>query len=622
MNSQRMGSWHRAVWAGLTLLGLAWVSLKSAAAADPLYALVQGSTYTAGGRAPVVPLRGAFRLVPQISPLDWQNFLITAVRLEVGSGGEGGGRQIWRGTGRYSFGGRGSGTQQLVLDLTDGTTAVRYDSGSVPVDGQWPDLDLILKGTTPAGTTIHLMAVPELSRQHFRTVAGTTFLDDCADCDHLPFYVPVSGSFDLVRTGGNPLFDRYHLFNVRFTDGAEPAAIELTGEGTLEIGGEVAIQQKWSLQLWVRTPTDTRLVTLLNSDARPGRAWPMLKAELAEDGGTTLSRFYLAIAAAPFQEIWFTTAHGLTPGLQPPPAGHISNADILSESGRIVVPAAALLPAPGLPASVGVDAFDVIPGSNGALAFSTDQDFLRPVPGRISEGDLLGSDGAIRRRNPALLGPLGFMPPTPDLGLDGVSQRPNGEYWFSIRRPAFSERLGVSVGRGDLLSSRGTVVRSQASLLARFRPPLPKHDYGLDGFHVWSSGEVWFSLEEGFEDQTLGHLSDGDLLSDAGYVVLRHRDLIGRFQPLEDLANFGLRGLFIVANDDPRMGSATLTLVRNLPAELTVNWEGPGRVFQLEATGRLEDPFIPASPIAPATSWRIGPTPPGETPRYFRVRSW
>ena len=287
-----------------------------------------------------------------------------------------------------------------------------------------------------------------------------------------------------------------------------------------------------------------------------------------------------------------------------------------------MVPATALLPAPGLPAGIAVDAFDIIPGGNGVLTFSTDQDFVRAVPGRISEGDLLGSDGAIRRRNPELLGPLGFMPPTPDLGLDGVSQRPNGDYWFSIRRAAFSERLGVSVGRGDLLSSRGAVVRSHANLLAKFRPPLPKHDYGLDGFHVWSSGEVWFSLEESFEDQALGHLSDGDLLSDAGYVVLRNRDLIGRFQPLEDLANFGLRGLFIVANGDPGVVPATLALIRNPPSELTLHWKGPGRVFQLEATDRLDVPFTPASHLAPSTSWTIGPTLPGEAPRYFRVRSW
>ena len=62
-----------------------------------LYALIQGSTFTAGGRAPLVPLRGAFRLTPQISPLDRQFYRVEGVRLEIG--GDAGARTVLRGGG-------------------------------------------------------------------------------------------------------------------------------------------------------------------------------------------------------------------------------------------------------------------------------------------------------------------------------------------------------------------------------------------------------------------------------------------------------------------------------------------------------------------------------------------
>lgn len=620
MNIRRVGFCDRARWWALSGLLLASVVAKFVATGDTLYAMVQGSTFTAGGRAPRVPVRGAFQVAPQVSPMDREFFRLDAVRLETGV--DDGSGQIWRGTGRYSFGGRGLLTQQLVLYLTDGTTSMRFDSGSVPVDGRWPELDLMLTGESPLGPTIHLMAVPELSRQHFRTVLEAAFLDDCALCDRLSVFVPMHGSFDLVRTGGNPLFDRYHLFDVRFTDWATPAGIELTGEGTLEVGGEVAIQQRWSLQLRVRTPADTRWVTFQNGDARPGRLWPMLKTELVEAGGTMLSRFYLTIASAPFREIWFTTASGMTSELPFPLATHIGNADILSDTGRLVVPAAALLKDPGLPEGTGVDAFDVVSGGGGLIAFSTDQDVTRPIVGRVSEGDVLGSDGVVWRRNQDLLGPFLFMPPTPDLGLDAVSQWAPGEIGFSIRRSSFSERLGVSVGRGDLLSSRGRVVRSNSSLLSRFQPPLPNHDYGLEGFHVWSSGEIWFSVEEGFQDKALGYISDGDLLSDQGYVVIRNLDLVRRFQPLEDLANFGLRGLYVISDEDPVVDAAAVTLGTKLPTGQVLNWKGPGRVFQVEATDRIDDPFQAVSPLIPATQWVVPTDVPGAGQQFFRIRSW
>src|SRR5207244_2853539 len=76
-----------------------------------------------------------------------------------------------------------------------------------------------------------------------------------------------------------------------------------------------------------------------------------------------------------------------------------------------------------------------------------------------------------------------------------------------------SERLSAPVRRGDVLSSNGTIMRSSKQLLAGFHPVNAANDYGLDALYVWPNGEIWFSTEDDFQDQTLGTISAGDLLS-------------------------------------------------------------------------------------------------------------
>lgn len=619
MKSHRTcGGWFGRLRRACITAGLVVVGLGSTAVAETLrYVLLQDSTYTAGGRAPLVSLKGSFRLVSQVSPLDRQFYRVDTVRLETAGG------QVWRGSGRYSLatGGRGAQTQQWVLELTDGVSDVRFDSGAVPLDGRFPDLDLKLTGDASSTPMIHVVAVPEYSRQHHRTVLGTRLLDDCAVCDRVPLPVPLDGGFDLVRTGGNPLFDRYHVLDLRLSDGANPPGTEVTGEGTLEVGGEVAVQHRWTLRLQVRTPRDTRVVTLVNEDLRPGRLWPMLQAELAEVGGTPLSRHFLSLATAPFREIWFGTRNGMTPGAVSTTEGRITGADVLADAGRVVVRGTRLQAATGLSSGVGVDAFDVVPGGSGVVAFSPDQASKSTTLGWVSEGDVLGSDGRVRHRNPDLLGALGFMPPTPDLGLDAFVQRAPGEFWFSTREAGFSERLGVKIGRGDLLSSRGTVVRTQAQLLARFQPPDRKHDHGLDAFFAWPSGEAWFSVEEGFQDAVLGPVMEGDLLSDQGYVVARNLGLVRAFQPLEDLADFGLRSLWVVSDAAAGAEGVVLGLPQASAGGLAWTWKGDGRVYQVESTARLDDPFRPVTPLFPGVLW-TGLPGGGDGFGFLRVRGW
>ena len=613
MNALRMMRFWLAWLGGFAGGCLALVGLAADAGEATRYALVQGSTYTAGGRAPLVPLHGSFRLVPQISPLDRQFFAVTDVRFEIGSSD--GPRPVWRGNGSYAMGGRGVPNQQLILDLTDGVAWLHFDSGLVPTDGNFPELDLKLVGDSLVPPAIHCLAVPELSRQHYRSVLGMTFLDDCAICDHLPHVVPVAGSFDLVRTGGTPLADRYHVFNLHFSD---DSGIDVTGEGTLEVGGEVAIQHRWTLQLLVRTANDTRFVTLRNSDQRPGRLWPMLQTELAEDGGSPVSRVFLTVTVAPFREIWFGLPNTLTPSAPGFPTKQLGRADIVSDRGRVVVAGSTWQKATGLPASIGLDAFDVVPGGAGVIAISPDRAGTSTTLGGVGDGDVLGTDGRVRLRYADLLGSLGVMPPVPDLGVDALFQVSPGLFWYSTRQAAFSERLGVSVGRGDLVSSQGTVVRTHAALMARFHRPDLKHDYGLDAFYVWPSGEIWFSVEEAFPDAVLGYISDGDLLSDQGYIVARNLALVGPFQPRENAISFGLRGLWIVSDAGPSGAAPEM-----VPGDRSIlNWKGTGRVYQVETTDQLGEPWAELSPLLPAVEWLPSEPVGASAARFYRIRSW
>jgi hypothetical protein len=128
------------------------------------------------------------------------------------------------------------------------------------------------------------------------------------------------------------------------------------------------------------------------------------------------------------------------------------------------------------------------------------------VHGWLQHGDLLSDTGRLVRRNQDLCAAFSPMPSPapPDVGLDAVQVLDSGEIWFSIEDNFFSERLGVLLRRGDLLSDSGVVVRTHDALLAEFHPPPIPHDYGLDAIHVWPGGEIWFSLEEGFQDDQLG----------------------------------------------------------------------------------------------------------------------
>jgi hypothetical protein len=269
---------------------------------------------------------------------------------------------------------------------------------------------------------------------------------------------------------------------------------------------------------------------------------------------------------------------------------------------------------------LGLDAVDVLPG--GEVGFSIEEDVFSETLGPLQHGDLLSSRGRIIQRNQQLTAAFMQMPPAPDAGLDAVQVLDSGEVYFSIEQDFFSEALGRRIRAGDLLSSRGLIVKSNEQLVARFQPADPKRDYGLDALHVWPSGEVWFSVETGFYGQHFEPYGHGDLLSDQGYVVARNLELVGPFQPLEDLADFGLDGLFIITDAAPPAPAPSFTRIRRLRATgiVELEWEGKGRVWQVLRATNVPGPWTPVSPILP--DLMFDDTSATSSQSFYRLRQW
>jgi hypothetical protein len=281
-----------------------------------------------------------------------------------------------------------------------------------------------------------------------------------------------------------------------------------------------------------------------------------------------------------------------------------------------------MMPSPK-PSDLGLDALDILPG--GEIAFSTEVDLFSETLGPLQHGDLLSDQDRVVRSLTDLIAPFDPMPPIADPGLDAVQVLDSGEVWFSVETEFFSQQLGVTIQRGDLLSSAGRIVKTGQELLARFHPPPIPTDFGLDAFHLWPGGEVWFSLEEGFDDSVLGHIGSGDLLSDSGEVVYRNLELLRGFQPLEKMADFGLDALYIVSDAQAQTlagGRCMQTHLDPATGDLTMSWETKGRLHQLEKAVSVEGPWLPLGPITSELLF----TDPGAITSgpqaFYRLREW
>ena len=438
------------------------------------------------------------------------------------------------------------------------------------------------------------------------------------------------GTFDLILLEDTGTVTRYALSNIWFTasNNAAGKPDRIVGQGTytLTSPGPLKPIPEMTLQTSINDSTNTYVFTIDTNAPVIDRVWPVLQVSLVETQSATATQvYYMDLLAAPVREIWFSTASGLTDSKWQSPTNRVSAGDVLSDSGRVVRSNSRLLSKlgimPGVP-EIGIDALDIAPG--GEILFSISVDVFSETLGPIHHGDLLSERGKIVKRNQDLLAAFGMANTNVDYGLDAVQVMTNGEIYFSITTNAVAPQAGMM--SGDLLSDRGRVVKYNFELLANFHPPpsLVYQDYGLDALYVWPSGEIWFSTEQGFDDQQLGPILDGDLLSDQGYIVFRNLELVSAFAPLEDVSNFGLDALYIVTDAIPPAPAPQFLSLQIVgqSGDAQLQWTGAGRVFQVEKAINITGPFSAAGPILPELNWTDFGATQTNGRGFYRLRQW
>ena len=242
-----------------------------------------------------------------------------------------------------------------------------------------------------------LIASPALSPAQPTSVAWTysltgesVMLDDCAICGRAPLIVPLRGTLQLRLIEHGSAFSTYAIESISLRAKTERRTYTITGKGTYRIGGDRTFMQEASFELEIGNGFSTNTCYLTNAPATPIRGWPMLRVGAAQSNGTLIQRYSIEIAAAPFQEIWLSTAKGFFAKSGDSATNWIGSGDILSHLGRVVRSNDELTSALGLPPGVsdaGIKDFDVLPG--GDIAFSLENPQSSEAAGPVSIGDLL-----------------------------------------------------------------------------------------------------------------------------------------------------------------------------------------------------------------------------------------
>jgi len=463
----------------------------------------------------------------------------------------------------------------------------------------------------------------------YTLVDSSALLDDCPICDRLSIPVPMSGAFQLLSLVQNPVSSSYALENLSFravAPGGRTYAV--TGRGTYEIGGEVANLQHLSLSLAIDDGVEVVAGGFTNDSSLVSWAWPMMRISVTQTNGTAARVFHLTINAAPFREIWFSTAQSFAAGLWNSPTNAVSAGDLLSSAGRVVKRNQSLCGRLGIMPMIpdlGLKDLGILPG--GEIAFSIAQDVFSETLGELHSGDVLTDRGRILRRNSDLLSLFAPAPVLPDgAGLGALKVADDGTIYFSVQTNFYSAALGRSIQTGDLLSDSGAVVRTEGDLLARFNPTKPAADYGLAAVFRWPSGEVWFSTTRGFTGLDGNSYAAGDLLSDQGYVVYRNADLLSPFRPAAGSTDLGLDALYVIT-DIPGTGLAPSLLAapqatNEPPASLALRWAGAGHVFQLERASNPAGPYFPASPIDTDAQFVDAGVLTNQVQAFYQVHQW
>jgi len=459
------------------------------------------------------------------------------------------------------------------------------------------------------------------NRLGYTLLEGSYFIDECLICGRPTIEEPLRGKFDLVLLQDTAPYSKYAVQNIDFVAG-QGSTLErhITGDGTYVRFEEFAILQDMELAVQIKDSYTNRPAFFTNDSRSVEQPLPLIQVDLKQTNGTLLQTFSMHLLAAPVREIWFSTSRPFTSTNRFSPTNQISAGDLISDRGRVVKRNIDLVGRLGIMPSVpdlGLDALFV--KGRGEIFFSLPVDVFSETLGPIQHGDLLSNRGYIVKRNQELL--AAFSPASSvDAGLDAVQVMPDGQILFSIRSNVVS-KAGL-LSRGDILSDRGSIFLTHQELLKNFQPSVTNQDFGLDAFYLFTSGEIWFSVEEGFTDNRLGTISSGDLLSSFGYRVFNNQSLVAAFAPADPSSDYGLDALFVVTDTQPARPPPQIVKLTPSISSMHLEWDGEGAVFQVENTRELTAPWFPCSPIVPDLMFDVLPDLASGVAGFYRLRQW
>lgn len=437
----------------------------------------------------------------------------------------------------------------------------------------------------------------------YQLTDGAAIMDDCPICERLSAWEPLRGSFDLV---GTAVAGQYVITNIHFrTVGATDRTV--IGGGTLKYSGTAPTL---TVDVSIFNGDAGRIVHMTNSPPESPRVFPMIGANANEDTASLTRVYRLRIQAAPIRQLWFSTTTNFTSA----PVGAVSQADLLSMDGRVVKRNSELTERLSIPeGDVGLDAVDI--GARGEIFFSTTTNVESAVNGPIGHGDIVTSEGRLYLLSAQLLSAFGVD--DPESGLDALHIAANEEIYFSITKEI--PRAGAStLHRGDILSNTGRIVRTEANLFARWNLA-PGTSAGVDALYIWPNGEIWFSTENGFTNNAAVGVSEGDIISDQGYVAFRNDAVVSAFEPADRSVDFGLDALVMISDAAASKATTQILEVNVTDAGVDLRWDSTARVFQVDRANKVEGPYSPITDLIIERSFHDSAF---GAAAFYRIRQW
>jgi hypothetical protein len=141
--------------------------------------------------------------------------------------------------------------------------------------------------------------LPSESIRIYTLLSGSELTDDCPICDRIPIVVPLTGTFRLQFLEQTPLFTRYEIQDITFRADTKPSLYQVTGTGTYEVGGEVAVVQDMSLDVKITNGITNTRAFCVKMDRTVAQPWPKIQIQVGQTNGTPGQVYSLMLIAVP-----------------------------------------------------------------------------------------------------------------------------------------------------------------------------------------------------------------------------------------------------------------------------------------------------------------------------------